>query len=201
MKAIAYIVSESRQLSFQAFIPQLTSYLLNCSKCPFLFFNMRAIKLKQLDSCMASIPWAARRSNQSILKEINPEYSLEGLILKLKLQCFGLLIRRRNSMGKTLMLKKIEGQSRRRQQRMRRSDSITDSVDMNLSKLWETVKDRGTWHTAVYEVAKSRTWLSDWTTWVKWENGYKISHLNVKLTYMKTESSGEYALLWIFPHL
>ena len=106
---------------------------------------------------MASIPWAARRSNQSILKEINPEYSLEGLILKLKLQCFGLLIRRRNSMGKTLMLKKIEGQSRRRQQRMRRSDSITDSVDMNLSKLWETVKDRGTWHTAVYEVAKSRT--------------------------------------------
>ena len=100
-----------------------------------------------------------------------------------------------------LLLGKIRGQRKRGRQRMRWSDSITDSVDMNLSKLWETVNDRGTWHTALYEVAKSRTWLSDWTTWVKWENWYKISHLNVKVTYMKTESSGEYALLWILLHL
>ena len=86
--------------------------------------------------------WTARRSNQSILKGINPEYSWEGLMLKLKLQCFGLLIRRRNSLGKTPMLKKIEGQSRRRQQRMRRLDGITDSMDMNLNKQGEIVKDR-----------------------------------------------------------
>ena len=88
------------------------------------------------------VPWTARKSNQSILKEINPEYSLEGLMLELKLQCFGHMIRRTNSLEKTLMLEKVEGRRRRGWQRLRRLGSITDSMDMNLSKLQETMKDR-----------------------------------------------------------
>ena len=95
------------------------------------------------------VPWTARRSNQSILKEINPEYSLEGLMLKLKLQYFGHLMRRTDSLEKTLMLGKIKGKRRRGRQRIRWLDNFTDSMDMNLSKLWETVKDRG-----VYGVAE-----------------------------------------------
>ena len=97
-------------------------------------------------------------------KGINPESSLEGLMLKLKLQYFGFLIWRANSLEKTLMLAKIEGRRRRGQQRMRWLDSITDSMDMNLSKLWETVKDRGAWHATVHGATKSWTWLSDCTT-------------------------------------
>ena len=110
------------------------------------------------------VPWAARRSNQSILKEINPEYSLEGLMLKLKLQYFGHLMWRANSLEKTLTLGKTERKRRRGQQRMKRLDGITDSMDMSLSKIQEIVKDREVWHATVHGVTESQTRLDNWTT-------------------------------------
>ena len=138
-------------------------FLINLTQ-PFVLEHQRTESFNLWCRGLLRVSWAARRSNQSILKEMNPKYLLEGLMLNLKLQYCGHLMRRASSLEKTLILGKMKGRRRMGWRRMRWLDGITDSMDMSFSRFWERVKDREGWFAVVHGVAKNLTWLSDWTT-------------------------------------